>query len=88
MGECLGVCTGEISPTEYKRQVIRPLVTFLKGGKRRLIGTLTRRMKKASSEKKFEEQYTVFSTEYDNLRTKSKGIMETARTTLRALIGL
>jgi len=36
------------------------------------------------SDKKFEEQYTVFSTEYDNLRTKSKGIMETARTTIRA----
>jgi len=40
------------------------------------------------SDKKFEEQYTVFSNEYDNLRTKSKGIMETARTTLRALLGV
>ena len=40
------------------------------------------------SDKEFEEQYTVFSNEYDNLRTKSKGIMETARTTLRALLGV
>jgi len=40
------------------------------------------------SDKKFEELYTVFSNEYDNLRTKSKGIMETARTTLRANLGV
>ncbi|MCK5081952.1 MAG: hypothetical protein KAR31_03515, partial [Candidatus Omnitrophica bacterium] len=43
--------------------------------------------KSGVSDKKFEDQYTVFSNEYDNLRTKSKGIMETARTTLRALLG-
>ncbi len=40
------------------------------------------------SNKEFEEQYTVFSNEYDKLYTKSKGIMETARTTLRALLGV
>jgi len=40
------------------------------------------------SDKKFEEQYAVFSNEYDSLRTKSKGIMETARTTLRANLGV
>jgi len=39
------------------------------------------------SDKRFEEQYNVFSNEYDHLRTKSKGIMETARTTLRTLLG-
>jgi len=39
------------------------------------------------SDKEFEEQYAVFSNDYDNLRTKSKGIMATARTTLRALLG-
>ncbi len=44
--------------------------------------------KDSVSNKKFEEQYIVFSNEYDNLRTKSKGIMETARTTLRALLGV
>ncbi len=44
--------------------------------------------KALSSNKKFEDQYTIFSDEYDKLRTKSKGIMETARTTLRALLGV
>jgi len=38
------------------------------------------------SDKKFEEEYAAFSNEYDNLRSKSKGIMATARTTLRALL--
>ncbi|MDP8266399.1 MAG: hypothetical protein P9M07_05575 [Candidatus Aceula meridiana] len=40
------------------------------------------------SDQEFEEQYALFSNEYDNLRTKSKGIMETARTTIRALLGV
>ena len=35
----------------------------------------------------FEAHYTLFSNEYDHLRTKSKGIMETSRTTIRALLG-
>lgn len=38
--------------------------------------------------KDFEQKYAIFSNEYDNLRTKSKGIMETARTTIRALLGV
>ncbi|HQP10485.1 MAG TPA: hypothetical protein PKV41_03800 [Candidatus Omnitrophota bacterium] len=40
-----------------------------------------------ANDQEFGEQYTMFSTEYDTLRTKSKGIMETARTTIRALLG-
>lgn len=44
--------------------------------------------KNSESDKKFEEQYTLFSNEYDTLYTKSKGIMEAARTTLRALLGV
>ncbi len=55
MQQCRGVCTGEISVTEYKRQVIMPLVTFLKGGKKRVIGTFMRRMKKAAKEKRYED---------------------------------
>ena len=35
----------------------------------------------------FEEEYSLFSNEYDTLRAKSKGIMETARTSIRALLG-
>jgi len=40
------------------------------------------------SDKEFADQYTAFFNAYDNLRTKSKGIMETARTTIRALLGV
>ncbi|PIT86654.1 MAG: hypothetical protein COU33_01940, partial [Candidatus Magasanikbacteria bacterium CG10_big_fil_rev_8_21_14_0_10_43_6] len=54
MQQCLGVCTGEISATEYRRQVIMPLVAFLKGGKKRVIATFERRMKKAAKEKEYE----------------------------------
>jgi hypothetical protein len=41
-----------------------------------------------TSDKEFEVRYTVFSDEYDKLFRKSKGIMDTARTTLRALLGV
>jgi hypothetical protein len=44
--------------------------------------------KKGEGDKKFEERYTAFSNEYDQLRSKSKGIMEIARTTLRAMLGV
>jgi len=40
------------------------------------------------SDKEFEEQYAAFSNEYDNLRSKSKGVMATARTTLRDNLGV
>ncbi len=43
--------------------------------------------KRGITDKMFEDQYTVFFNEYDNLRTRSKGIMETARITIRALLG-
>jgi hypothetical protein len=43
--------------------------------------------KEDMTNKAFEEQYTAFSNEYDKLRTKSKEIMETARTTIKALLG-
>ncbi len=59
----------------------------------RMLSLLWRQIKEPKkkngiSAKKFEQLYTIFSNEYDNLRTKSKGIMETARTTLRALLGV
>lgn len=44
--------------------------------------------KNGFNDKKFEKQYAIFSNEYNNLITKSRGIMETARTTLRALLGV
>ena len=55
MGECLGVCTGEITSTEYKGQVVRPLSLFLSGKKKRLIRSLEIRMKRAAQAERFEE---------------------------------
>ncbi|PLX28541.1 hypothetical protein C0581_01805 [Candidatus Parcubacteria bacterium] len=55
MGQCLGVCTGEISPKEYKEKVIRPLVSFLRGRKKRVIKDLEKDMLIAAHDKKFEE---------------------------------
>jgi len=43
--------------------------------------------KNSMNDKEFEKQYTIFSDEYGKLRSQSKGIMETARTTIRALLG-
>lgn len=55
MGQCLGVCTGEISPTAYRAKVIRPLVTFLSGRKKYLLKQLEIQMRKAAKGEDFEE---------------------------------
>ncbi|MCH8049746.1 GIY-YIG nuclease family protein [Patescibacteria group bacterium] len=52
--KCPGVCTGEISKTEY-RKIIRRLILFFEGKKAQLIKQLGRDMKKAAKDKKFEE---------------------------------
>jgi excinuclease ABC subunit C len=55
LNNCLGVCTNEISSREYKDKVIKPLVTFLKGKKKRLITSLEKKMKEASKLEDYEE---------------------------------
>ncbi len=55
MDQCLGVCIGEISPIEYKKKVIAPLVMFLKGNKKSLVKNLQKRMKEESKKNNFEE---------------------------------
>lgn len=55
MGKCLGVCAGKITPEEYRKKVIRPLVTFLRGKKKQVIKDLERGMKVASKDEAFEE---------------------------------
>ncbi|MBT5338673.1 GIY-YIG nuclease family protein, partial [Candidatus Falkowbacteria bacterium] len=55
MGQCLGVCTGEITPADYKKKVINPLVKFLRGNKKGLIRDLIKKMKVESKEQNFEE---------------------------------
>jgi len=55
LGNCLGVCTNEISARDYKEKVIKPLVVFLKGKKKRLITSLEKKMKEAAKKEDFEE---------------------------------
>ena len=55
LGQCLGVCIGEISPSEYKKKVIKPLVQFLSGKQKSLLKNLEREMKLASKNHEFEE---------------------------------
>ena len=55
MGQCLGLCTGEISSRDYRRKVIRPLITFLSGGKKKLVKSFERHMIQASRREDFEE---------------------------------
>lgn len=55
MNQCLGVCTGEITPKEYRKKVIMPLVVFLRGGKKRLVHNMQKRMQEAATQHDFEE---------------------------------
>lgn len=55
MGQCLGVCTGKISPKDYRAKVIRPLVTFLSGRKKYLLKQLEAAMRTAAKVEDFEE---------------------------------
>lgn len=51
---CPGVCTGEISKTEY-RKIIRNLILFFEGKKEQIKKKLVKEMKKASDELRFED---------------------------------
>lgn len=55
LGECLGVCVGEISALDYKQKVIRPLVLFLDGKKKLLLKDIEKEMTKAAKAQNFEE---------------------------------
>ena len=55
LGQCLGVCTGEITPREYTKKVIKPLVLFLEGKKQTVMRTIERDMKLASKNQEYEE---------------------------------
>ena len=51
---CTGPCTSEISPNDYKKNILY-FKNFLRGKKKEVISSLERSMKKASKESKFEE---------------------------------
>ncbi|HRY63440.1 MAG TPA: GIY-YIG nuclease family protein [Patescibacteria group bacterium] len=55
LGQCLGVCTGEITPKDYKTKVVKPLTEFLKGHKKILLTNLKKQMLLASKQENFEE---------------------------------
>ncbi len=54
IGLCPGVCTGEISKTEYRR-IIRHITLLFQGKKKELVKALEREMKHTAREEKFEE---------------------------------
>jgi excinuclease ABC subunit C len=55
LNQCFGVCLGEISTTDYKNKVIKPLIKFLSGKKTLLLKSLEREMQRASKVEDFEE---------------------------------
>lgn len=55
LGQCFGVCTGEINASDYKRKVINPLIKFLRGNKKGLIKDLNKRMMTTARQEDFEE---------------------------------
>jgi excinuclease ABC subunit C len=55
IGQCLGVCIGEITARDYIIKVIKPLMLFLEGKKQTVIKNITVAMKTASKNQDFEE---------------------------------
>lgn len=55
LGQCPGICTGEMRPKEYRLKVINPLIMFLRGGKKQLIKNLEKSMIGAAKAENFEE---------------------------------
>ncbi len=55
MGQCFGVCIRALSGADYKERVIRPLVTLLRGQKKKLLRLLEARMEAESRAHHFEE---------------------------------
>jgi excinuclease ABC subunit C len=55
MRQCLGVCTGDITAASYRTRVIRPLLLFLRGEKKRVLTGLKKSMVTAAKAENFEE---------------------------------
>ncbi len=54
MGQCIGVCAGDISASEYTKQVIKPLSLFLSGKKKQVVKMLEADMKRFGKEEYYE----------------------------------
>ena len=55
IGQCLGVCTSEISRSDYQKKVIKPLAAFLSGKKKAVISSLKKQMRATAISQDFEE---------------------------------
>jgi len=55
IGQCLGVCTGEISAPEYEERVVKPLTLLLLGKKKQVIKDFEKKMKQSAEKEDFEE---------------------------------
>lgn len=54
LGLCPGVCSGEVTKTEY-RKTVRHIALLFRGRKKQLVKTMEREMKAAAKEERFEE---------------------------------
>jgi excinuclease ABC subunit C len=54
MGQCLGVCAGEITRADYRKKVIKPLMLFLAGSKRKVLVEWEKAMMMASKNEDYE----------------------------------
>lgn len=63
IGLCPGVCTGEISKKEYQN-IIKNIILFFEGDKKKLIKNLEKQMKGFAKEKEFEKASGVKKTIY------------------------
>jgi len=55
LGRCLGPCADAISPTAYRRRVVRPILRFLSGQADEIIRQLKKEMAIAVKKKEFEQ---------------------------------
>lgn len=64
IGLCPGVCTGEISKNDYAK-IIKNIVLFFQGNKRRIVKNLEKQMKGFATQKEFEKaniiKHTIFA---------------------------
>lgn len=74
--ECRGICTGEISPGEY-REYVNKALDFLNGKQKPLIDYLTEKMQTAAEEMNYEEAAV-----YRDYIASAKALGETQRVTV------
>ncbi len=61
IGLCPGVCTGEISESDYKKQ-IENIILFFEGNKKKIIKNLEKEMKVCAKERNFEKAGSIKKT--------------------------